>query len=96
MKYCKLSDYQIKKLLYIFSLELTSVQTSRQLKLNRHTVDRYYKIFRENIAAYEEENLRQLSGNIEIDESYFGSRRVGDKHGRRAPNRIPVIGIFKT
>ncbi len=95
MKYSKLSNYQIKKLLYNFSLELTSVQTARQLKLNRHTVDRYYEIFREKIAAYEEEHLRLLSGNIEIDESYFGSRHVGDKRGRGAPNKIPVIGILK-
>jgi transposase len=95
MKYSKLSDYKIKKILQSFSLELTSVQTAHQLKLNRHTVDRYYEIFRERIAAYEEENMRKLSGNIEIDESYFGSRHIGDKRGRGAPNKIPVIGILK-
>lgn len=95
MKYSKLSDYKIKKILHSFSLELTSVQTAYQLKLNRHTVDRYYGIFREKIAAYEEENLRKLSGNIEIDESYFGSRHAGDKRGRGAPNKIPVIEILK-
>ncbi len=95
MKYSKLSDYQIKKILKSFSLELTSIQTARQLNLNRHTVDRYYEIFREKIAAYEEEHLRPLSGNIEIDESYFGSRHVGDKRGRGAPNKVPVVGILK-
>jgi hypothetical protein len=81
--------------LYDFLLELTSVQTARQLKFNRHTVDRYYEIFREKIAAYEEEHLQQLSGNIEIDESYFGSRHTGDKRERGAPNKIPVVVILK-
>ena len=95
MKYSKLSDYQIKKILKSFSIELTAVQAARQLNLNRHTVDRYYELFREKIAAYEEQNMKQLSGNIEVDESYFGSRHSGDKRGRGTPNKIPVVGILK-
>lgn len=95
MRYSKISDYQIKKILHSFSLELTAVQASRQLHLNRHTVDRYYQLFREKIAVYEEQQMRQLSGEIEVDESYFGSRHHGDKRGRGAPNKIPVIGILK-
>ena len=95
MKYSKISRYQIKKILQSFCLELTAVQTARQLHLNRHTVDRYYQFFREKIAAYEEAHIRQLSGDVEIDESYFGSRHSGDKRGRGAPNKIPVIGIRK-
>jgi transposase len=95
MKYSKLSHYTIKKILQNFCLELTAVQTAKLLRVNRHTVDRYYQLFRERIAVYEEKNLKQLSGNIEIDESYFGSRHFGDKRGRGAKWRIPVIGILK-
>jgi transposase len=95
MKYSKLSRYQIKKILHSFCLELTAVQTSKQLNLNRHTIDRYYQIFRERIAVYEQDQMRQLSGEIEIDESSCGSRHSGDKRGRGAPNKIPVVGILK-
>jgi len=95
MKYSKLSNYQIKKILKCFCLELTAVRTAKQLELNRHTVDRYYRFFRERIANYQEQNLKKLSGNIEIDEPYFGSRHFGDKRGRGATWRIPVIGILK-
>ena len=95
MKYSKLSNYKIKKILQCFCLELTATQTANQLGLNRHTMDRYYQLFRERIAEYEEQNLEQLSGNIEIDESYFGSRHFGDKRGRGAKWRIPVVGILK-
>lgn len=95
MKYSKLSDFKIKKILHGFCLELTAVQSAKQLKLNRHTIDRYYRIFRERIAEYQEQNLKKLSGHIEIDESYFGSRHFGDKRGRGATWRIPVIGILK-
>lgn len=95
MKYSKLSDYRIKKILKCFCLELTAIQTAKELELNRHTIDRYFRKFREKIAAYQEQNLRKLTGNIEIDESYFGSRHFGDKRGRGAKWRIPVIGILK-
>lgn len=95
MEYSKLSIYQIKRILKCFGLGLTAVQTAKQLNLNRHTIDRYYRIFRERIAIYEEQSMKKLSGNIEIDESYFGSRHFGDKRGRGARWRIPVIGILK-
>ncbi len=74
MKHSKLSDHRIKKILKCFSDELTSLQTAKFLSLNRNTTDRYYLIFREKIAAYQETQLRKMQGHIEIDESYFGSR----------------------
>jgi transposase len=95
MKYAKLSTFKIKKILRCFSNELTSVQAAKQLSLNRHTTDSYYQYFREQIAEHQEQNLKKLSGHIEIDESYFGSRHFGDRRGRGAKWRIPVIGILK-
>lgn len=95
MKYSKLSDFKIKKILQCFCLELTAIQAAEQLRLNRHTIERYYTIFREKIANYEEQQIKKFSGNVEIDESYFGSRHRGDKRGRGAPDKIPVVGILK-
>lgn len=46
-KYSKLSQYKIKKILYCFSMDLTALQTAGLLKLNRNTINRYYKLFRE-------------------------------------------------
>ncbi len=95
MKHSKLSNYKIKRILGCFCLELTAIQTTKQLKLNRKTIDRYYTIFREKIAQYQEEQKKKFKGNIEIDESYFGSRHKGDKRGRSTATKIPVIGILK-
>jgi len=36
----------------------------------------------------------QLSGHIEVDETYFGGRRKG-KRGRGAAGKIPVIGLIQ-
>jgi len=95
MKYSKLSDSKIKKILRCFVNELTATQTANQLHLNRHTIDRFYRLFREKVVEYQDNNLKKLSGNIEIDESYFGSRHRGDKRGRSTQAKIPVVGLLK-
>lgn len=95
MKYSKLSNFKIKKILHCFGNELTSIQTSKQLKLNRNTADRYYTIFRIKIAKYQEEQKEKFKGSVEIDESYFGSRHKWDKRGRSTATKIPVVGILK-
>ena len=89
----KLSDYKIKKLLTCFAKDLTASQTSQLTNINRNTVNRYYKLFREKIALFcEKESI--FSGEIELDESYFGGKYKG-KRGRGSENKIPVFGILK-
>ncbi|MBU6414810.1 IS1595 family transposase [Patescibacteria group bacterium] len=95
MKYSKLSDYRLKKLLRCFSDELTAVQAAKQMRVNRNTADRYYGIFRERIAEHQESQKQKFRGSVEIDESYFGSARRGDKRGRGVGRKIPVVGILK-
>src|SRR3989344_5484232 len=95
MKYSKLSTFKIKKILHSFCLELTSVQTAKQLGFNRKTADYYYNKFREKIADYQESQKVKLRGKIEIDESYLGSRRFGDPRGRSTAVKLPVIGLLK-
>lgn len=34
-------------------------------------------------------------GVVEVDESFFGARRVKDKRGRGAGGKVPVFGIFE-
>ena len=95
MKYSKLSTFKIKKIIHCFSDELTAIQTAKQLGLNRNTVDRFFTLFRQAIADYQEDQKTKLSGKIEIDESYFGSRHHGDKRGRSTERKIPVVGLLK-
>jgi len=95
MKYSKLSDYQIKKILKKFCLELTAVQAAEDLSYNRKTIDNYYNLFRLKIVEHQEKQKVKLRGHIEIDESYFGSRRFGDPRGRSTATKIPVIGLLK-
>lgn len=41
------------------------------------------------------EESSPFSGQIEVDESYFGARRVKGKRGRGASGKTIVFGIFK-
>ena len=71
MKYSKLSNYKIKKILRCFTLDLTAVQTGKLLGFNRNTINRYYTIFRNAISELAKEDRKEfLQGEIELDESY--------------------------
>ena len=85
---------KIKKILKCFCEDLPSSKTAEILDLNRRTTDRYYNIFREKIARFSLEEAK-FSGEVEIDESYFGARRVRGKRGRGAAGKTPVFGILK-
>lgn len=94
LRYAKLSAFKIRNILRCFAEDLPAIKTSALLGLNPKTVDRYYTIFREKIARHSLHEGK-LSGEVEIDESYFGSRRVRGKRGRGAAGKTPVFGIMK-
>jgi transposase-like protein len=62
--------------------------------LNRNTINRYLRGIRERIAEYCE-SQSPFSGEIEVDESYFGARRIKGKRGRGAFGKTAVFGVFK-
>jgi len=90
----KLSKYYKKKIIKCFALELTATQTAKLLKINRNTINRYYRIIRESIASYEDHLAHHFSGETELDESYFGGHHKGNI-GRSTKSKIPVFGILK-
>lgn len=94
LRYAKLSTFKIRKILRCFSEDLPAIKTSALLGLNPKTVDRYYNLFREKIARHSIEEAK-FGGEVEIDESYFGARRVRGKRGRGAAGKTPVFGILK-
>lgn len=57
-------------------------------------ISRRYRFFRERIAEHSEQNAKKLSGEIELDETYFGGKRK-HKRGRGAYNKAIVFGIME-
>jgi transposase len=99
IKYSKLSNYQIKKIIQCFCVDIDATKTSQLLELNRHTINRYYLIFRKAIYLHQTIKLQNIIGDVELDESYFGAKRIRGYHGKlkrgRGTLKQPVFGIFK-
>ncbi len=90
----RISEVKFREIVKLFSLDLEADQTAKITGLSRNTINKYYKAFRERIAAICELNS-PLTGEIEVDESYFGTRRVKGKRGRGAYGKTIVFGLLK-
>ena len=98
-KHCN-KRYSLKKLkrdmliLYYFYLEISARKTAKELKLNYKTIQNSFMRFRKAIANFCSVEEQKLNGEIEIDESYFGGKRKGNR-GRGANNKTIVFGILE-
>jgi len=90
----RISEWQFRQLVKLFSADLTATQISYLSGLNRTTVNRYLRGIRERIARYCEEQF-SFSGTVEVDESLFGARWVKGKRGRGAYGKTTVFGIYE-
>ena len=78
-----------------FKNDLTATQAAEICGVNRNTANRYYNQRRRAILS---ESIREVGrevGEYELDESYFGARRVRGKRGRGAAGKTPVFGLLK-
>ena len=63
--------------------------------LNRKTVNAYYNEFRRLILEHSLREQEKELGEFELDESYFGARRVRGKRGRGAAGKTPIFGLLR-
>jgi len=90
-----LSKSKFRSILRLFCLDLTASDTARLTGVSVRSVNDIYLRLRERL-AYECERRRPFKGGeVEVDESYFGPRRVRGKRGRGAARKTIVFGIFK-
>ena len=99
LKHCKLTPYQIKKIIRHFCADISATKAAVLLGYNRNTINRYYALFRQAIHDQRLRELVSLSGAVEVDESYFGARRLRgvaepQKRGR-GTHKKPVFGILE-
>jgi hypothetical protein len=90
-----LSGRKFRQILRLFCLDLTASDAARLSGVSVRSVNEIYLRLRERL-AYECEKRRPVrKGEVEIDESYFGPRRVRGKRGRGASGKTIVFGVFK-
>jgi transposase-like protein len=90
----KISERKMRQIIKYFSLDLTASKTAEIVALTRPSVSRIFVKIRTRIAE-EAERASPFGGEVEVDESYFGARRVRGKRGRGASGKQIVFGIFK-
>jgi len=93
MRKSRLSREKQRRLIEHFVAGTTARCAANLIGVNFKTAAYYFQRLRE-IIVLETENESLLSGEFEVDESYFGGRRKG-KRGRGAAGKVPVFGILK-
>ena len=90
----RILEWKFRLLVRYFALDLPAADAAQLTALTRKSVNTIFLKIRHRIA---EECHRQspFSGEVEVDESYFGARRVRGKRGRGAAGKTIVFGIFK-
>jgi len=90
-----ITERKFRKILRYFSQDFDASKVAQLTKLTRKTINRFYHKFRVRIYQIEENQSSKIHGEIEVDESYFGARRVRGKRGRGAKGKVPVVGLLK-
>lgn len=94
VKRSRITEKKFRQLLRLFVLDLKATKVVELVYLNRNTVNDYFMKFRKRIAHICEQES-PFHGVVEVDESYFGPRRIKGKRGRGAGSKTIVFGIFK-
>jgi len=93
MRKSRLNKTKQDRLIEHFVAGTTARTTAVLVGVNKSTASYYFHRLRELIfKAVEDET--PFSGEIEVDESYFGGKRKG-KRGRGAAGKVPVFGLLK-
>jgi len=97
-KYIKVAHFSEQKFRQILRLFCQSIEAKKSAELvgvNRNTINRLYFLFRTRILEIQGKEAVFDEGNIEIDESYFGAKRVRGRRGRGADGKTKVFGMLK-
>ena len=91
----RISEKKFRQIIKLFIGDLTAEQIAFFSGVSRNCVNRIVKNIRVRIAEYCEKESYFDKGEIEMDESYFGARRVRGKRGRGAQGKTIVFGLKK-
>lgn len=90
----RISEAKFREILKLFCLDIEAVKIAKLSNISRQSVNKIIKNIRILIAK-ECEKTSKMQGEIEIDESYFGAKRVRGKRGRGAGRKTPIFGMLK-
>ena len=78
----RIFEVKFREIIKLFSADLTAQQITLFSGVSRNSVNKILKNIRIRIAEVCEKESPFEKGEIEMDESYFGARRIRGKKGR--------------
>jgi len=98
-KKAKLTNFKIKQVISLFCFDIPASKIAGMTSINRNTINLWFKKFRLAIYARQHKEFKKIFGEAEVDECYFGARRIRGFHGKlkcgRGARKQPVFGILK-
>jgi transposase-like protein len=95
LKHARISEREFRSILELFCADVEALKASRLAKVNKNTTHRIYGLLRRRVVELANAEAAPFAGCVEVDESYFGPRRVRGIRGRGAARKIPVVGLLK-
>ena len=95
VEHAHISEVTFWKVLKLFCADVPALTVAGLVGLSVRSTQRLYDRVRLRILELTVEEARPFAGEVEIDESYFGARRVRGKRGRGAGGKTPVVGLLK-
>ena len=89
----RISEAKFRHIVRLFALDLNAVQIAALTRISRVSINRHLAALRRRM-AWHCDQVQPMRGDIEVDESYFGARRVRGKRGRGAFGKTTVFGLF--
>ncbi|MCU7868232.1 MAG: IS1595 family transposase [Candidatus Thiodiazotropha sp. (ex Lucinoma borealis)] len=93
-KRSRIAEKKFRQIIRYFSLDFSASDTARLIGISVRSINNIFIKLRIHLAE-ECEKQAQLVGQIEVDESYFGPKRIRGKRGRGAGSKTIVFGLFK-
>ena len=94
-KRSRISEAKIRQVIKLFALDIEATKIAELTGISRKTINNILRQIRERIADYCQQQSPFDAGEVEIDESYFGARRVRGVRGRGARGKHIVFGLIK-
>ena len=105
VRHAHISEGVFRKVLKLFCADIPALTAAGLAGLSVQSTQSLYDGLRLRIMALTLAEARPFAGEVEIDESYFGARRVRGKRGRGkrvrgkrgrgAGGKTPVVGLLK-
>ena len=90
----RISERHFRQIVRLFSVDLDASQIACLTGLSRNAINRYLKAIRQRLVEYCDAQS-PFQGEVEVDESFFGARRIKGKRGRGAYGKTIVFGVFQ-